>query len=84
MPKFTKLHLTHEIFRTCVFTILGNFTFIFSDSHEKFFFGVITGDYLNLQPLKNVKRHEKFLRLFWYKVFVCKITEQKRSPAYKL
>ena len=38
MSNFTKLHLTHEIFRILpVFSqFLWNLTFIFSDSHEKF------------------------------------------------
>ena len=38
MSNFTKLHLTHEIFKILpVFSqLLRNLMFIFSDSHEKF------------------------------------------------
>ena len=55
---------------SCVFTILVKFDIHFLGLPWGIFFGVITDDYLHLQPLKNVKKNAIFFRLFWFKVFV--------------
>ena len=49
---------------------LARVTFIFSGSHQKFFFGVSTDDLLYLKPLKNVRKNAICLNLFCYKIFV--------------
>ena len=58
MSNFTKLLLTHEIFRilTCVFSILVKFDIHFLGLPCGIFFGLITDDQLHLKPLKIVKR----------------------------
>ena len=54
MSNFTKLHLTHVIFRTftCIITILVKFDIYFLELPEEIFFGVITDDLLHLWPMK--------------------------------
>ena len=69
MSNFTKLHLSHEIYRYLpVFSqFLWNLTFIFSDSLEKFslMMTIITS-----LGLKKCKKNAIFFKLLWYKVFV--------------
>ena len=55
---------------TCVITILVKFGIHFLRRPRKIFFGVTKDNLLHLKPLKNVKKDEIFLKLFWYKVFV--------------
>ena len=71
MSNFTKLLLTHEIFRilTCVFSILVKFDIHFLGLPCGIFFGLITDDQLHLKALKNLKKNAIFFKLFWYKFF---------------
>ena len=73
MSNFTKLHLTHEIFRILlVFSqFLWNWTFIFSESHGKFSLVLLQMiNYIFSLGKKNVKMNVIFFKFFWYKVFV--------------
>ena len=69
MSNFTKLHLSHEIYRyKPVFSqFLWNLTFIFSDSLEKFSLMMTNNIF---RPKKKVKKNAIFFKLLWYKVFV--------------
>ena len=72
MSNFTKLHLTHEIFRILpVFSqFLWNLTFIFSDSHEKFSLGLLQMTNYIFSPWKMYKRMQHALNYSDTRFFV--------------
>ena len=72
MSNFTKLHLSHEIFRglPAFSQFLWNLTFISSDCHEKFSLVSLPMTKSPSLGLKKCTKNAIFFKLFWYKAFV--------------
>ena len=73
MLNFTKLHLTHELFRilTVFSQFLWNLTIILSDFHEECSLVLMQKTNYIFSIWKTKKKEcNIFFKLFWYKVFV--------------